>query len=132
MMKKLTIITVNYNHCEGLRRTMESVFRQTCHDYEYIVIDGGSTDGSADLLRVSAGRIDYWVSEPDRGIYHAMNKGVARATGEYLLFLNSGDEGNPLSFLEKLVGGWYVLAFPLIAALVWSIMYLVPRRLEWS
>ena len=48
------------------------------------------------------------------------------------LFLNSGDEGNPLSFLEKLVGGWYVLAFPLIAALVWSIMYLVPRRLKWS
>lgn len=105
MMKKLTIVTVNYNHCEGLRRTMESVFRQTCHDYEYIVIDGGSTDGSADLLRMSAGRIDYWVSEPDRGIYHAKNKGVARATGEYLLFLNSGDVLHDDKVLADMVGG---------------------------
>lgn len=86
-----TIITVNYNNCEGLRRTIESVVGQTFRDFEFIVIDGGSTDGSADVLREYDDRITYWVSEKDGGIYNAMNKGIARATGDYLNFMNSGD-----------------------------------------
>lgn len=89
-MLKLTIITINKNNCEGLRCTLDSVVNQTFQDFEYIVIDGASTDGSAELIKEYS-RIDYWVSEPDTGIYNAMNKGIAKANGEYLLFLNSGD-----------------------------------------
>lgn len=88
---RLSIITINYNNCEGLRRTIESVVNQTCRDFEYIIIDGGSTDGSVDVIKQYADQIDYWVSEPDKGIYNAMNKGVAVAKGEYCLFMNSGD-----------------------------------------
>ena len=88
---KFSIITINYNNCEGLRRTIESVVNQICRDFEYIIIDGGSTDGSVDVIKRYADNIDYWVSEPDKGIYNAMNKGVAVAKGEYCLFMNSGD-----------------------------------------
>lgn len=86
-----SIITINYNNCEGLRQTIGSVVSQTFHDYEYIVIDGGSTDESVNIIKSFSDKIDYWVSEKDRGIYHAMNKGVAHAHGEYCLFMNSGD-----------------------------------------
>ena len=88
---KYSIITVNYNNKEGLRKTIESVIHQTFRDFEYIVIDGGSTDGSADVLKEHDAQIDYWVSEPDKAIYNAMNKGIAQAKGEYLNFMNSGD-----------------------------------------
>ncbi len=88
---QFTVITINYNNREGLRKTMESVVAQTCRDFEFVVIDGGSTDGSVDVIREYGDRIDYWVSEPDNGIYNAMNKGVAHAHGEYCLFMNSGD-----------------------------------------
>jgi glycosyltransferase involved in cell wall biosynthesis len=91
-MYKLSIITINYNNKEGLQRTIESVVNQTWQDFEYIVIDGGSTDGSKELIEQYQDKIDYWVSEPDNGIYNAMNKGIVKATGEYLQFLNSGDE----------------------------------------
>lgn len=90
-MLKLSIITINYNNLGGLKKTFESVFNQTWKDFEYIVIDGGSTDGSKELIVQNADKIDYWVSEPDKGIYNAMNKGIKVANGEYLLFLNSGD-----------------------------------------
>ena len=88
---KLSIITINLNNATGLQKTIESVVSQTFDDYEYIVIDGGSTDGSVDVIKQYADKITYWVSEPDRGVYHAMNKGIAQAKGEYCLFLNSGD-----------------------------------------
>ena len=88
---KYSIITVNYNNREGLRKTIESVIHQTFRDFEFIVIDGGSTDGSAEVLKEYNAQIDYWVSEPDKGIYNAMNKGIKKATGEYLNFMNSGD-----------------------------------------
>lgn len=88
---KYSIITVNYNNKEGLRRTIESVIHQSFRDFEYIVIDGGSTDGSKEILEEYDAHITYWVSEKDNGIYHAMNKGIAKATGEYLNFMNSGD-----------------------------------------
>ena len=90
--RKFSIITINYNNKEGLRKTIESVVGQSFRDFEYIIIDGGSTDGSIEVIKEYAGKVDYWVSEPDKGIYHAMNKGVLQAHGEYLNFMNSGDE----------------------------------------
>lgn len=87
----LSIITINYNNVSGLLKTMQSVFDQTNQDFEYIVIDGGSTDGSKQSIKIVDENLSCWISEPDRGIYHAMNKGIQRATGNYLLFLNSGD-----------------------------------------
>ncbi|MBB3188406.1 glycosyltransferase family 2 protein [Microbacter margulisiae] len=90
-MTKLSIITINLNNAEGLRKTIESVINQTFTDFEYIIIDGGSTDESVDIIRQFADRITYWISEPDTGIYNAMNKGIKKAEGEYLQFLNSGD-----------------------------------------
>ncbi|GEL12394.1 Glycosyltransferase, GT2 family [Flavobacterium glycines] len=89
--KKLTIITINLNNLQGLKRTIEGVFSQTWQEFEYIVIDGGSKDGSAEFLKNQSENIDYWISEPDKGVYNAMNKGIQKAKGEYLLFLNSGD-----------------------------------------
>lgn len=88
---KYSVITINYNNVEGLRRTIKSVVCQTFRDFEYIIIDGGSDDGSVDVIREYEDNITYWVSEKDRGIYHAMNKGVAVAQGEYCIFMNSGD-----------------------------------------
>ena len=88
---KLSIITINYNNASGLRRTIESVVTQTSTDFEYIVIDGGSTDGSVEVIKQYADKITYWLSEPDSGIYNAMNKGIRMARGEYCQFLNSGD-----------------------------------------
>ena len=88
---KLSIITVNLNNRDGLQKTIDSVICQTFNDYEWIVIDGGSTDGSKELIEQYAEHFSYWVSEPDKGIYNAMNKGVRYANGEYIQFLNSGD-----------------------------------------
>lgn len=101
MNKKLTIITINYNNLEGLKRTVESVVNQTWQEFEYIVIDGGSTDGSASYIESQSHNMYYWISEPDKGIYNAMNKGIHVATGDYLLFLNSGDHLNDLKALEE-------------------------------
>ena len=91
MIPILSIITINYNNASGLRKTIESVARQTFKNFEYIVIDGGSTDGSAEVIKEYTDKITYWVSEPDKGIYCAMNKGILKAKGKYLQFLNSGD-----------------------------------------
>lgn len=87
----LSIITVNLNNRDGLQRTIDSVVSQTFTDYEWIVIDGGSTDGSRMLIEQYSDNFAYWCSEPDKGIYNAMNKGIANATGDWFLFLNSGD-----------------------------------------
>ena len=91
VIPKLSIITINLNNAEGLRKTIESVVSQTLSEFEYIVIDGGSTDESLDVIKQYEYKITYWVSEPDNGIYSAMNKGIKVAKGEYLQFLNSGD-----------------------------------------
>ena len=90
-MPKLSIITINLNNADGLRRTIESVVNQVIKDVEYIVIDGASTDGSIDIIKEYEDKIYYWISEPDSGIYNAMNKGIRIAKGEYCQFLNSGD-----------------------------------------
>lgn len=90
-MMKLSIITINYNNAEGLRKTIRSVAGQTSREYEYIVIDGGSDDGSKEIIIEHKDQMSYWCSEKDSGIYNAMNKGILKAKGDYLLFLNSGD-----------------------------------------
>lgn len=88
---RLSLITINFNNRSGLQRTIESVVSQTDKDYEWIVIDGGSDDGSRELIEQYAVYFSYWVSEPDSGVYNAMNKGIKVAKGDYILFLNSGD-----------------------------------------
>lgn len=99
---KLSIITVNYNDKVGLNNTVQSVINQTFDDYEYIIIDGGSTDGSVDVIKQFEKGITYWVSEKDNGIYNAMNKAIDVAKGEYCIFMNSGDVFNNLNTLEEL------------------------------
>ena len=88
---KFSIITVCYNNRDGLEKTIKSVICQTYKDYEFIVIDGGSKDGTKELLEQYDDQIDYWCSEPDKGIYNAMNKGVTHVHGDYAIFMNSGD-----------------------------------------
>lgn len=100
-MVKISIITISYNNLEGLRRTVPSVLSQSYKDYEFIVVDGGSTDGSKEYLEANSSGITRWVSEPDKGIYNAMNKGIAMATGEYCIFMNSGDHFFSALTLEK-------------------------------
>ncbi|MCF0203200.1 MAG: glycosyltransferase [Bacteroidaceae bacterium] len=91
MNNKVSIITVVFNNVSQIRETIESCLSQTWKEKEYIVIDGGSTDGTADIIREYAERLDYWVSEPDNGLYDALNKGVMKATGDWINVLNSGD-----------------------------------------
>ncbi len=91
MSKKLSIITINYNDKKGLQKTIDSVVNQTWKDFEFIIIDGGSIDGSVDIINKYQKEINYWVSEKDTGVYNAMNKGIKMAVGEYLIFMNSGD-----------------------------------------
>jgi glycosyltransferase involved in cell wall biosynthesis len=91
---KLSIITVNYNNKEGLLQTIKTVLSQTNHNFEWLVIDGGSKDGSLEVIKDHQDKINFWVSEPDNGVYNAMNKGILAAKGDYILFLNSGDYFN--------------------------------------
>ncbi|MBN2485915.1 MAG: glycosyltransferase [Bacteroidales bacterium] len=92
---KLSVITINYNNLYGLKKTIESVLSQVLQPFEYILVDGGSTDGSKEYIELigaeNPGLSIKWVSEPDNGIYHAMNKGLKMANGDYVQFLNSGD-----------------------------------------
>lgn len=99
---KLSIITVNYNDSKGLEHTINSVISQSFNDYEFIVIDGGSTDDSVDVIRRYEQYIDYWVSEPDGGIYSGMNKGLRQAKGEYVNFMNGGDCYHSSDVLENI------------------------------
>lgn len=96
---KLSIITINYNNAEGLRKTLASVASQTYANIEHIIVDGASTDGSVDVIKEYENQLNIthstihllWSSEPDNGIYNAMNRGIRKATGEYVQILNSGD-----------------------------------------
>lgn len=91
MSNKISVITVVFNDVAHIRATMESFFSQTWEDKEYIVIDGGSTDGTVEVIKEYADRLAYWCSEKDNGIYDAMNKGIMHSTGEWINILNSGD-----------------------------------------
>lgn len=101
----LTIITINRNNAAGLEKTMKSVLSQTRTDFEYVVVDGASTDGSVDVIRYLADSFGdrlKWISEPDKGIYNAMNKCIRMAAGEYVQFLNSGDSLASPEVVEKM------------------------------
>ena len=100
--KKLSIITVNRNNATGLNRTITSVIAQSFNNFEFIIIDGASTDSSSELIRENRRYLSYWVSEPDNGTYQAMNKGIRASVGEYCLFLNSGDYLVDNNVLEKI------------------------------
>ena len=109
---KYSIITINYNNCDGLHKTIESVISQSYKDYEFIVIDGGSTDGSREIIEHYSNSINYWMSEPDKGIYNAMNKGIRQAKGDYLNFLNSGDafyDSDVLASVDKELGDYDII-----------------------
>lgn len=93
-MCTLSIITINRNNALGLEKTMQSVFSQTYNNFDYVVVDGASTDGSVAVIRRFADQFGErlkWISEPDKGIYNAMNKGIRMSTGEYIMILNSSD-----------------------------------------
>jgi len=97
----VSIITINLNDAQGLQRTIESVLAQTYKDFEFIIIDGASVDESVSVIQTHAAHIDTWISEPDNGLYAAMNKGIARAKGEYISFMNSGDTFCNAQVLEQ-------------------------------
>ncbi len=100
-MPIFSIITVCYNEVKNIRKTLESTISQTFKDYELIVVDGGSTDGTKDIILQYEQHFTWWCSEQDRGIFNAMNKGVSHATGEYVIFINAGDRFFDHHVLEK-------------------------------
>lgn len=102
----LSVITINYNDAQGLKKTMDSVVNQTWKGFEYLVIDGGSTDESPVFIEAYKSNIAFSVSEKDSGIYNAMNKGIKAAKGKYLLFLNSGDYLVTDTVLENVCGSF--------------------------
>lgn len=99
---KVSIITIAYNNLDGLRQTYESIRQQTFRDFEWIVIDGGSTDGTKQFLEEHDSEIAFWCSEPDKGVYNAQNKGTQHAQGEYSIYMNSGDSFYADNVLEKI------------------------------
>lgn len=101
-MTKLSIVTINLNNAEGLLKTINSIISQSEKPFEYLIIDGGSTDNSIEVIRKYEKSLAYWISEKDKGVYEAMNKGTRAATGNYLLFLNSGDVLADERVLEKI------------------------------
>ena len=99
----ISIITINFNNFQGLKKTMESVLEQSYQHIEYILIDGGSTDASAQFIEKHRMSLAYYESNKDNGVYHAMNKGIDKMTGDYVLFLNSGDWLVDSSIIQKVV-----------------------------
>lgn len=109
---KISIVTINYNNAEGLRRTLESVAAQTYREIEHVIVDGASTDNSVEIIKDYVRRFEIgdlrlenviWSSEKDNGIYNAMNKGVKKATGDYVFILNSGDALAAPNVIERMV-----------------------------
>jgi glycosyltransferase involved in cell wall biosynthesis len=99
----VSIVTVVFNNREGIEKTIRSVIGQTYSDIEYIIIDGGSKDGTLDVIKKYESKIAFWISEKDKGIYDAMNKGLRAAKGDFVLFLNSGDLIADETVIEKVI-----------------------------
>ena len=112
-LPKISIITVVYNGEKYLEDTILSVINQTYNNIEYIIIDGGSTDNTLDIIKKYENDIHFWISEKDDGIYDAMNKGVLRAYGDWVLFLNSGDLllDNVLNLLKEKINNNYSIIY---------------------
>jgi putative colanic acid biosynthesis glycosyltransferase len=100
----ISIVTINLNDAAGLRATAESVVAQRHRERQWLVIDGGSRDGSLDVIHAFAAQIDFWSSAPDRGVYDAMNRGLRRARGRYVIFMNAGDRFADPTTLTRIVG----------------------------
>lgn len=98
----VSIVTVVFNGVVSIEDTILSIINQTYDNIEYIIIDGGSIDGTQDVIKKYEERIFYWKSEPDKGIYDAMNKGIATATGEYIIFMNGGDKFHDFNTVKKI------------------------------
>lgn len=99
---RISIITVVFNGIESLETTILSVINQMYDNIEYIIIDGGSIDGTQDVIKKYEKKISYWVSERDKGIYDAMNKGIAVATGDYIIFMNAGDRFHSFNIIKNI------------------------------
>lgn len=104
---KISVITVCYNAVKELEKTILSVINQTYNNLEYIIVDGGSTDGTIEIIKKYEYKITFWISEPDNGIYDAMNKGIRHANGEWINFMNAGDIFNDNQVLEKIFANKY-------------------------
>ena len=112
---RLSIVTINYNNADGLRKTLASVAAQTYRDIEHIIVDGGSTDGSVDVIKEYVDNVErinelknerirvIWSSEPDGGVYAGMNKGIRKASGDYVWILNSGDCAATPDVLKRMI-----------------------------
>ena len=120
---KLSIITINYNNAEGLRRTLASVASQTYRDIEHIIVDAASTDGSVDVISEYVNKVEsgasrvksvIWSSEPDRGIYDGMNKGIRKATGDYVWILNAGDCAASADVVQRIIDALDVCNAPIL------------------
>ena len=103
MGAKVSVITINFNNLIGLKTTFESVINQDFTEFEYLLIDGDSTDGSKEFLKKNSEKIDFWLSEKDQGVYDAMNKGIKNSNGDYLIFLNSGDFFSGTDSISKMI-----------------------------
>ena len=101
---KISVVTISLDKRVELERTIKSVAGQSYPNIEYLIIDGGSTDGSVELIKHWSAKVHYWVSEPDKGIYDAMNKGVRAASGEWVVFMNAGDRFHDDSVLQDIWG----------------------------
>ncbi len=102
----ISIITVVYNSASLLEITMHSVFEQDYSNIEYVIVDGASTDGSLALIKKHKEKIDHWISEPDKGLYDAMNKGIDLATGDFIWFMNAGDTIPTKDTVSKIVASY--------------------------
>lgn len=114
MSNKISVITVVYNDVKNIRNTMESFFSQTWEDKEYIVVDGGSTDGTAEVIKEYADRLAWWCSEKDDGIYDAMNKGILHANGDWINILNCGDVFASGNVLETLLSNSSIKGYDVV------------------
>lgn len=131
-MPKLSIITVNYNNRLGLKKTINSVIHQYFKDFEYLIIDGNSSDGSKAEILAVADKLSYYVSESDNGIYHAMNKGIQKSKGDYCLFLNSGDCLSDKNVLNKLFSETFSEDIIYTSAYFGNHIYRYPNKLNLS
>ena len=131
-MGKIGIVTINYNNLEGLKKTFESLREQVYKNFEYVVIDGASTDGSSEYILENSEFINKYIIEADKGIYDAMNKGIGLCDAEYILILNSGDSLVNKRVLEDVFSELNNLNQPVGVLFGKSVYRLDGKKLEWT